>query len=263
MPKSARRAKRRRRDGIYIERGCRDERMAVVGSLHPQPARARAQTRRQPPRRAEMAIKNARDVYTRGATKASASGRCGPRHRRQLAGDKDRCSSRRNRRSIGIRRFFRCPTKSSTSEHERPANAVRIPVAACRQRLGPGAAPWRMGRPRAGAGGRHRDDQRGPRSARPVAPLVRLRGRSRARFNDGQDEARTSPRSCATPANSEPDAGRAAERRLCDDDGAAVLLDVAQLSLARLDGGGRCAIAEIAAKALKEVRTTASAAPTG
>ena len=115
MPKSARRAKRNGVHGIYIE-GCRDERWPLwevfirsqhglahkhVGSLHAPDA--------------EMAIKNARDVYTRRNEGVSIWAVQVLRHRRQLARRQgNRCSSRRRARYIAIRRSFRCPTKSST-----------------------------------------------------------------------------------------------------------------------------------------------------
>src|SRR5690348_13466962 len=53
----------------------------------------------------------------RGATKACRSGsraRATSTHRRRASAD--RCSSRRTTRSIAIRRFFRCPRRSSISD---------------------------------------------------------------------------------------------------------------------------------------------------
>ena len=61
--------------------------MAAVGNLHPQPARTGAQARRQPARAdAEMAIKNARDVYTRRNEGVSIWAVQSADDRRQLAG---------------------------------------------------------------------------------------------------------------------------------------------------------------------------------
>ena len=128
--KSARRRRRRRDAGSRgVERrrssqprrarapgttdATNEQRMAVVGSLHPQPARPGAQARGQPARggRGDGDQERARRLHAAQRGRVDLGGALG-RHRRVVArATRSRCSSRPTARSTGIRRSSRCPTK--------------------------------------------------------------------------------------------------------------------------------------------------------
>ena len=89
------------------------ERMAVVGNLHPQPARARAPARGQPARagREDGHQERARRLHAAQRRRVDLGGEVG-RHRRVGAGRPGGAvRSGERARSTGIRRSSRCPTK--------------------------------------------------------------------------------------------------------------------------------------------------------
>ena len=89
-----------------------DQRMAVVGDLHSQPARPRAQARGQPARagRGDGGEERARRLHAAQRGRVDLGGEIGGHRRVQPRAIARRCSSRPTARSTGIRRSFRCPT---------------------------------------------------------------------------------------------------------------------------------------------------------
>ena len=97
--------------------------MAPLGGVHPQPARPGAPARRQPARAdAEMAIMNARDVYTRRNEGVSIWVVRPPTSPRARPARRDRCSIPPTARSIATRPSTRSPTSWGTCDgREGPA----------------------------------------------------------------------------------------------------------------------------------------------
>ena len=176
---------------------------------------------------AEMAIKNARDVYTRRNEGVSIWAVQLGRRRRVRAGRPGRAVRARQQQGLPASDVLSDARRSEASMSRRRAlapkarehcalggvstrapcldvmatTAFRVPAAPRRLAADPRAAAGRMGRPRAGARGGHRAGQRRTRSPRPGARCgSRYAGEVEARFGP-RAATRTSSRSCATPAS--------------------------------------------------------------
>ena len=243
----------------------REQRMAALGSLHPQPARPRAQARRQP------ACGGRRDGDQERARRLHPA----QRRREHLGGDarrtspparratRSRCSSRPTARCTAIRPSFRCRTRSSTFDIRpsrappmTPITTSRLPAATRRQRSHPGAASGRVVRAWPGARGRHRADQRRRSTCsarRACGSPTRAKSRPASRRAGA---ARTSSRSFATLAISATCCWSSSPTATTRDTMARQFYFDAwhELQLDVLSRSTDARIAEIAAKGVKEVR---------
>ena len=179
-----------------------------------------------------MAIKNARDVYTRRnegvsiwAVKSADIVASAPGDQEALfdpASEQDLPASdvlpdaRRSEAPLSAVRPHRIPGDDARR------TAVPVPAAPRRFAADPRAAARRMGRPRAGARGGHRADQRRARPPRPGAAVALVRGRGRGALQASgprRGRARVPARERAVPQSP---ARRAAERQLRRHDRAAI-----------------------------------------
>ena len=159
-----------------------------------------------------MAIKNARDVYTRRNEGVSIWAVRSADVVASAPGDKERAvracqqqglpasdvlsDARRSEAPVSIR-----PETSRARPHDSRPTALPVPAAARRFAAHPRAAPRRMGGPRPDARGGHRADERRPRSPRPGAHVALLCGRGRGAVRARTAATRTSSRSCGTRAS--------------------------------------------------------------
>ena len=204
-----------------------------------------------------MALRNARDVYTR-RRRACRSGSCRPPRSPRPARTRRTRSSTRPRQGLPAPDVLRRPGRGGApvnADDRRSAAPVAAPpyayAAARRRRAGPRPAARRVDRPRPAARGGRRARQHRARPARPGALAADLRRRGRGR----RPGPRTTSPTCATSATScnvqlvELPSGDFARH----DGPAAGLLDLPVRAVPRLLASTDATLAGVAAKAVKEV----------